>query len=94
MSKAIVIVPTYNEADNIINIIERVLLLSEDFNILVVDDNSPDNTGQIVSKLAINNSERVFLLSRNNKEGLGKAYTHGFIWALENQYEYIFEMDA
>jgi len=94
MSKAIVIVPTYNEADNIINIIESVLLLSKDFNILVVDDNSPDNTGQIVSKLAINNSERVFLLSRNNKEGLGKAYTHGFIWALENQYEYIFEMDA
>ncbi|MDA7731217.1 polyprenol monophosphomannose synthase [Flavobacteriaceae bacterium] len=94
MSKAVVIVPTYNEADNIINIIESVLLLSKDFNILVVDDNSPDNTGQIVSKLAINNSERVFLLSRNNKEGLGKAYTHGFIWALENQYEYIFEMDA
>ena len=56
MSKAIVIVPTYNEADNIINIIERVLLLSVDFNILVVDDNSPDNTGQLVSKLAINNS--------------------------------------
>ena len=82
MSKAIVIVPTYNEADNIINIIERVLLLSVDFNILVVDDNSPDNTGQLVSKLAINNSERVFLLSRNNKEGLGKAYTEGFIWAL------------
>ena len=94
MSKAIVIVPTYNEADNIINIIERVLLLSVDFNILVVDDNSPDNTGQLVSKLAINNSERVFLLSRNNKEGLGKAYTEGFIWALDNQYEYIFEMDA
>lgn len=94
MSKAIVIVPTYNEADNIINIIESVLLLSKDFNILVVDDNSPDNTGQLVSKLAINNSERVFLLSRNNKEGLGKAYTEGFIWALENQYEYIFEMDA
>ena len=94
MSKAVVIVPTYNEADNIINIIESVLLLSKDFNILVVDDNSPDNTGQIVSKLAINNSERVFLLSRNNKEGLGKAYTEGFIWALDNQYEYIFEMDA
>ena len=94
MSKAIVIVPTYNEADNIINIIESVLLLSVDFNILVVDDNSPDNTGQLVSKLAINNSERVFLLSRNNKEGLGKAYTEGFIWALDNQYEYIFEMDA
>ena len=63
MSKALVIVPTYNEADNIINLIERVLSLSVTFNILVVDDNSPDNTGSLVSTFALSSSERVFLLS-------------------------------
>ena len=94
MSKALVIVPTYNEADNIINLIERVLSLSVTFNILVVDDNSPDNTGSLVSTFALSSSERVFLLSRHSKEGLGKAYTDGFIWALNNGYDYIFEMDA
>ena len=94
MSKALVIVPTYNEADNIINLIERVLSLSVTFNILVVDDNSPDNTGSLVSTFALSNSERVFLLSRHSKKGLGKAYTDGFIWALNNGYDYIFEMDA
>ena len=94
MSKALVIVPTYNEADNIINIIQSVLSLSVDFNILIVDDNSPDKTGVLVNSFALKNSERVFLLSRNLKEGLGKAYTDGFNWALNNKYDYIFEMDA
>jgi len=94
MSKALVIVPTYNEADNIINIIESVLSLSLDFNILIVDDNSPDGTGFLVQSFALKNSKKVFLLSRDNKDGLGKAYTDGFNWALKNNYNYIFEMDA
>ena len=94
MSKALVIVPTYNEADNIINIIESVLSLSLDFNILIVDDNSPDGTGFLVQSFALKNSKKVFLLSRDNKDGLGKAYTDGFYWALKNNYNYIFEMDA
>lgn len=94
MFKALVIVPTYNEADNIINIIKSVLSLSINFNILIVDDNSPDKTGSLVKSFALKNSERVFLLSRDNKDGLGKAYTDGFYWALKNKYNYIFEMDA
>ena len=89
MSKALVIVPTYNEADNIINIIESVLSLSLDFNILIVDDNSPDGTGFLVQSFALKNSKKVFLLSRDNKDGLGKAYTDGFNWALKNNYNYI-----
>ena len=94
MSKALVIVPTYNESDNIINIIESVLSLSLDFNILIVDYNSPDGTGFLVQSFALKNSKKVFLLSRDNKDGLGKAYTDGFNWALKNNYNYIFEMDA
>ena len=94
MSKALVIVPTYNEADNIINIIESVLSLYLDFNILIVDDNSPEGTGFLVQSFALKNSKKVFLLSRDNKDGLGKAYTDGFNWALKNNYNYIFEMDA
>ena len=70
MFKALVIVPTYNEADNIINIIKSVLSLSINFNILIVDDNSPDKTGSLVKSFALKNSERVFLLSRDSKDGL------------------------
>ncbi len=94
MSKALVIIPTYNELDNISIVLDEVLTLSYSFDILVVDDNSPDGTSDIVNQYINKFKERVFLLSRKSKEGLGKAYTEGFLWALENNYNYIFEMDA
>ena len=93
--KALVIIPTYNEKDNIEEIIDRVFHLEKKFDILVVDDNSPDGTGRIVQNLIDNKyPENLFLLSRQAKEGLGKAYIAGFEWALQHQYDYVFEMDA
>jgi len=94
MPKAVVIIPTYNEIDNISTAIEKVLNLSENFDILVVDDNSPDGTAEVVKGFVSKYSNRVFLEIKNIKEGLGKAYTLGFIWAMERNYDYIFEMDA
>ncbi len=93
--KSLVIIPTYNEKDNIEEIIDRVFHLQKDFDILVVDDNSPDNTANIVKKLKDEKyPQGLFLLNRPNKEGLGKAYIDGFKWALQRNYDYIFEMDA
>jgi dolichol-phosphate mannosyltransferase len=94
MSKALVIIPTYNELDNISIVLNQVLNLPIAFNVLVVDDNSPDGTSNVVNQYINKFKDRVFLLSRKSKQGLGKAYTEGFFWALENQYNYIFEMDA
>ena len=94
MSKALVIIPTYNEIENISNVLDKVLNLKILFNVLIVDDNSPDGTALLVEKHIDKYNSRVFLESRNKKEGLGKAYTHGFVWALERDFEYIFEMDA
>ena len=94
MSKALVIIPTYNEIENISIVLDKVLSLKILFNVLIVDDNSPDGTALVVKKYIDKYNTRVFLESRNKKEGLGKAYTHGFIWALERDFEYIFEMDA
>ena len=94
MSKAIVIIPTYNELENIPIVLEKVLNLPISFDILIVDDNSPDGTGELVKDFIKKYNSRVFLESKNQKEGLGKAYTHGFNWALSKNYEYIFEMDA
>ena len=94
MPKAVVIIPTYNEIDNISTAIEKVLNLSENFDILVVDDNSPDGTAEVVKGFVSKYSNRVFLEIKNIKEGLGKAYTLGFSWAMERNYDYIFEMDA
>lgn len=91
--KSIIIVPTYNEAENIQLLIEKILSLNSDFDILVIDDNSPDGTSNIVKKLS-NNSSKLFLISRTGKYGLGSAYVTGFKWALEKKYSYIFEMDA
>ncbi len=91
--KALVIVPTYNEAENITGIIDAVLALPGDFHLLVVDDNSPDGTANLV-KQKQQNSEKIFLLERPGKQGLGKAYIAGFRWALEKDYDFIFEMDA
>lgn len=94
MHKKIVVIPTYNEILNIKNIIEAVMQLPEKFDVLVVDDDSPDGTATAVTALFEQFPERVFLEKRKEKSGLGTAYVHGFKWALANGYEYIFEMDA
>ncbi len=92
--KKLVIIPTYNESENIEAIISAVLGLEQDFHILVVDDSSPDGTADIVRALQQRYSQNLHLTVRTVKDGLGKAYLHGFRWALEHQYDYIFEMDA
>ena len=94
MTKSIVIIPTYNELENISILLERIIKLSIFFNVLVVDDSSPDGTAKLVKKYSNKYKSRIFLESRIKKEGLGKAYTHGFNWALNKGYDYIFEMDA
>lgn len=94
MSDSLVIIPTYNEKENIEKIIRKVLSLSHAFDILIIDDGSPDGTGTIVKNLQLNFPERLFLEERSGKLGLGTAYIHGFEWALKRAYEYIFEMDA
>lgn len=94
MVDALVIIPTYNEIENVERIIKNVLALQRDFDILIVDDNSPDSTAAKVKELQEIYGERLFLLEREGKLGLGTAYITGFKWALENSYEYIFEMDA
>ena len=92
--KSLVIIPTYNEKENIDRIIRFVIDLNANFDILVVDDNSPDGTAGIVQELQDIFPQQLFLLNRDKKEGLGKAYIAGFDWALQNNYDYIFEMDA
>ena len=91
--RALVIVPTYNERENIERLISEVLGQDPRLEILVVDDNSPDGTGAIIEGLAAQN-DRVHLLKRERKLGLGTAYVAGFRWALERPYDYVFEMDA
>lgn len=94
MSKQLVIIPTYNEKDNIIDIIEYVFKLSVDFHILIVDDNSPDGTAKLVRGLMEKYPTKLHMIERSGKLGLGTAYISGFKWAFENNYEFIFEMDA
>ncbi|WP_430399889.1 polyprenol monophosphomannose synthase [Flavobacterium sp.] len=94
MSKGIVVIPTYNEIENIVAIINAVFLLKTDFHILIVDDNSPDGTSLKVVELQKQFENKLFIEIRSKKSGLGTAYVHGFKWALERDYEYIFEMDA
>lgn len=92
--KKLVIIPTYNEKENIARIIAAVMALQGDFEVLVVDDSSPDATADIVKSLQAQYPEKLHLTIRKIKDGLGKAYIHGFRWALDNGYDYIFEMDA
>ena len=92
--KSIIIIPTYNESENIERMAHRIFSLRHDFHILVVDDNSPDGTAAIVKQLQSEYSDRLYLLERSGKQGLGTAYIAGFEWALERDYDYIFEMDA
>jgi len=94
MSNALVIIPTFNEIENIELLIVNIFSLPREFNILVVDDNSPDGTANVVQLLIEKYKNRLFLEQREGKLGLGTAYIHGFKWALERDYEYIFEMDA
>lgn len=94
MSDSIVIIPTYNEKENIEKIIRKVFSLSFPYHILIIDDGSPDGTGAIVKSLQTEFDERLHLEERTGKLGLGTAYIHGFKWCLEKNYEYIFEMDA
>ena len=94
MSDSLVIIPTYNEKENIERIIRKVFSLDKDFNVLIVDDNSPDGTADIVKRLIKEFPGQLFIEERKGKLGLGTAYIHGFKWALKKDYEYIFEMDA
>lgn len=92
--KKLVIIPTYNERENILGILQAVLALPHDFHILVVDDSSPDGTADLVRNLQNDYPHQLHLTVREAKDGLGKAYLHGFAWALERGYDLIFEMDA
>lgn len=94
MNNAIVVIPTYNESENAESIIRKVFSLDKPFDVLIVDDNSPDGTANIVKDLQQEFPDRLFLEERKGKLGLGTAYIHGFKYALAKGYEYIFEMDA
>jgi dolichol-phosphate mannosyltransferase len=94
VSDSLVIIPTYKEKDNIERIIRKVFSLEKEFNVLIVEDNSPDGTADIVRSLMVEFPGLLFMEERKGKLGLGTAYIHGFRWALEHGYNFIFEMDA
>ena len=94
MKNTLIVIPTYNEADNIEAIICELLSINKDYHVLVVDDSSPDGTGTLVANLFKQFPNRLFLETRPQKEGLGRAYLHAFRWALAADYQFIFEMDA
>jgi dolichol-phosphate mannosyltransferase len=94
MQDGIIIIPTYNEIDNIEFIIRAIFALAKKFDVLIVDDNSPDGTSQKVQELQKEFSEGLFIENRKEKSGLGTAYVHGFKWAIKNNYDFVFEMDA
>ena len=93
-SDSIIIIPTYNEKENIENIIRAVFGLEKYFHILIIEDNSPDGTADIVRRMQQEFPDRLFMVERKGKLGLGTAYIAGFKWAIEHQYDYVFEMDA
>ena len=94
MSDSLIIIPTYNEKENIEKIIRKVFSLDKSFHILVIEDGSPDGTANIVKELQKEFTDNLFIEERTGKLGLGTAYIHGFKWALKKDYQYIFEMDA
>jgi len=94
VSDSLVIIPTYNEKENIERIIRTVFSLPKDFHVLIIEDNSPDGTAQIVARLIGEFPGKLFMEQRKGKLGLGTAYIHGFHWAIDRKYDYIFEMDA
>ena len=93
MEKVLVIIPTYNEAENIKKVIEAIIR-EKKFDVLVVDDSSPDGTATIVKEIIESYPKKIFLEVKKNKDGLGRAYIHGFKWAIDKMYDYVFEMDA
>ncbi len=94
MSDSLVIIPTYNEKENIERMVRKVFSLGHPFHLLIIDDGSPDGTAAIVKQLMQEFSGRLFMEERSGKLGLGTAYIHGFTWALKHTYQYIFEMDC
>lgn len=94
MKPGLIIIPTYNEKENILPMIDKVMSLSEGFHLLIVDDTSPDGTGAMVRNEMAKHAGRLFLEERTGKQGLGTAYIFGFRWALREGYEFIFEMDC
>ena len=94
MSDSLIIIPTYNEIENIEKIVRKIFSLRQDFHILVIDDNSPDGTADAVRAILQEFKDKLFLEIRESKLGLGTAYISGFKWALQRSYKYIFEMDA
>ena len=94
MPDSIVIIPTYNEKENIERMIRKVFSLPDNFHLLIIDDGSPDGTAKIIKALQQEYADKLFIVERAGKQGLGTAYIHGFKWAIEKQYDYIFEMDA
>ena len=94
MTDSLVIIPTYNEKENIENIIHKVFSLIKPFDVLIIDDASPDGTGVIVKSLIKKFPDRLYIEERKTKLGLGTAYIHGFKWAIKKEYDFIFEMDA
>lgn len=94
MSKAVVIIPTYNEKENISKIIDAVYNLNQGYQVLIIDDGSPDGTAQIVKDKIPASDGKLHIVERKGKLGLGTAYIRGFKWSLENDYDYVFEMDA
>lgn len=94
MKDCLVIIPTYNEKENVVNMLETVMSLDYPFDVLIVDDGSPDGTAQLVKDTAENFPGRIHILEREGKQGLGTAYIAGFRWALEREYQIIFEMDC
>ena len=91
---SLIIIPTYDEAENISAVIDKIISLNYNNDILVVDDNSPDGTSEIVQNLIKEYNNKLFLITRKKKTGLGSAYKEGFIWALKKDYAFIFQMDA
>lgn len=94
MTKAVVIIPTYNERENVERMAHAVMSLQQEIDVLFVDDASPDGTADIIKQVSSGFPNRIFLEERTGKQGLGTAYIHGFKWALEKDYDYIFEMDC
>ena len=94
MTDSLVIIPTYNEKENVEKMLETVMSLEYPFDVLIVDDGSPDGTARLVEEMAKSYPERIHILKRKGKLGLGTAYIAGFKWALERSYDYIFEMDC
>ena len=94
MAEKIVVIPTYNEKENVSAILHSVFDLQQDFHVIVIDDGSPDGTAQIVKDLQLKFPGQLFIEERRGKQGLGTAYIHGFKWAIARDYQYVFEMDA